>query len=30
MLRRDRILLRLEVAQGSEGPRFLVSFSQPF
>jgi len=30
VLRRDRILLRLEVAQGSEGPRFLVSFSSPF
>jgi len=30
VLRRDRILLRLEVAQGSEGPRFLVSFSKPF
>jgi len=30
VLRRNRILLRLEVAQGSEGPRFLVSFSRPF
>jgi hypothetical protein len=30
VLRRDRILLRLEVAQGSEGLRFLVSFSKPF
>ena len=30
VLRGDRILLRLEVAQGSEGPRFLVSFSKPF
>jgi hypothetical protein len=30
VLRRDRILLRLEVAQGSEGTRFLVSFSKPF
>jgi hypothetical protein len=30
VLRRDRILLRLEVAQGSEGPRFLISFSKPF
>ncbi len=30
VLRRNRILLRLEVAQGSEGPRFLVSFSKPF
>jgi hypothetical protein len=30
VLRRNRVLLRLEVAQGSEGPRFLVSFSKPF
>ena len=30
VLRQDRILLRLEVAQGSEGPRFLISFSKPF
>jgi hypothetical protein len=30
VLRRDRILLRLELAQGSEGPRFLISFSKPF
>ena len=30
VLRHDRILLRLEMAYGSEGPRFLVSFSKPF
>jgi hypothetical protein len=30
LLRRGRVLLRLEVAQGSEGPRFLVSFGRPF
>jgi hypothetical protein len=30
ILRRDRVLLRLEVARGSEGTRFLVSFSRPF
>ncbi len=30
ILRHDRILLRLEVARGSEGTRFLVSFSRPF
>jgi hypothetical protein len=30
VLRRNRVLLRLEVAQGSEGSRFLVSFSKPF
>ncbi|HEY7817301.1 MAG TPA: BamA/TamA family outer membrane protein, partial [Vicinamibacteria bacterium] len=30
VLRHDRVLLRLEVAYGSEGPRFLVSFSRPF
>jgi hypothetical protein len=30
ILRHDRILLRLEVARGSEGTRFLVSFSKPF
>jgi outer membrane protein assembly factor BamA len=30
VLKRNGVLLRLEVAQGSEGPRFLVSFSRPF
>jgi outer membrane protein assembly factor BamA len=30
VLRHDRILLRLEVAHGSEGSRFVVSFSRPF
>jgi outer membrane protein assembly factor BamA len=30
VLRHDRVILRLEVARGSEGTRFLVSFSRPF
>jgi hypothetical protein len=30
VLRRDRIVLRLEMARGSEGAQFLLSFSKPF
>lgn len=30
VLRRDRVILRLEFAQGSEGPRFFVGFGRSF